>query len=76
MKCPGIDSRYLRAKTIKCDNCGYKVEIFSDEMRAKCHKCKKYVQRKNMPSCIDWCKYAKECIGYKQYGETRRKEEK
>jgi len=76
MKCPGIDSRYLRAKMIKCDNCGYKVEIFSDEMRAKCHKCKKYVYRKNMPSCIDWCKYAKECIGYKKYGETRKKEEK
>ena len=72
MKCPGIDFRYLRVKIIKCDNCGYKVEVFSDEMRAKCPKCKEYVYRKDMPSCIDWCRYAKKCIGDKRYAGNKR----
>ncbi len=62
MKCPGIDPRYLRAATVKCKNCDYKVEIFSDEMKVKCPKCKKYVYRENLPSCLDWCRYASKCM--------------
>ena len=33
IKCPGTDSRYLKVSLVKCGNCGYKVEIFSDEVK-------------------------------------------
>ena len=73
MKCPGIDSRYLKATVIKCSKCGYKVEVFSDEIRVKCPKCKKYVYRKDLPSCIDWCKYASKCIGEGFRGKVKKR---
>jgi len=73
MKCPGVDSRHLRVAIIKCSECGYKVEIFSDEMKAKCPKCKKYVHRKNLPSCIDWCKYAVSCVGFNPPTKKKKK---
>ena len=66
-KCPGQDDRNLKVETIKCAKCGYKVEIFSDEIQHSCPKCKSKVTREKMPSCIDWCKYAKECIGEEKY---------
>lgn len=73
-KCPGHDPKKLEAKNIKCPSCGYEIEIFSDEVKACCPRCKstKYLDR--MPSCIDWCKSAKECVGegyYKTYMETK-----
>ncbi|HOK56516.1 MAG TPA: hypothetical protein PKV21_04725 [bacterium] len=68
MKCPGTDPRFLKVEVKKCPKCGYEVEIFSDEVRVKCPKCKNYVYRE-IPSCIDWCKYAKECIGEKKWKE-------
>jgi predicted Zn-ribbon and HTH transcriptional regulator len=45
MKCPGQDTRKLKVEIVKCKNCGYEVEIFSDEIRRRCPKCKKYVFR-------------------------------
>ncbi|MCM8817072.1 MAG: phosphohydrolase [Candidatus Omnitrophica bacterium] len=60
MKCPGTDSRFLKVEIKKCCKCGYEVEIFSDESKVKCPVCKNYV-RKEMASCIDWCRYAKLC---------------
>jgi len=66
-KCPGQDDRNLKVETVSCPGCGYKVEIFSDEMQHKCPKCKHKVTREKLPSCIDWCKYAKECIGEEKY---------
>lgn len=63
MKCPGTDARFLKVEEIKC-RCGNTVEVFSDEPGAKCRKCGKCVYKK-MPSCIDWCRYAKECLGEK-----------
>lgn len=70
MKCPGQDPRFLKVEVKKCAKCGYEVEIFSDEVRVKCPRCKSYVYRE-IPSCIDWCKYAKECIGEKKWKEIK-----
>lgn len=72
MKCPGTDTRYLKVEVKKCQRCGYDVEIFSDEVRVKCPKCKSYVYRE-IPSCIDWCRYAKECVGEKIVKEMKKK---
>jgi anaerobic ribonucleoside-triphosphate reductase len=74
-KCPGQDSRKLKVEIIKCSNCGYEIEFFSDELKRKCPKCKKDVFRENMPSCIEWCIYAEKCVGesyYKKYMKDKR----
>ena len=71
MKCPGQDSRNLQAAMYMCPNCGTDVEMFSDELRARCHKCGDFVYKEKTPSCIDWCAYAKECIGVEQWNALR-----
>ncbi|MEW6189341.1 MAG: phosphohydrolase [Actinomycetota bacterium] len=58
-RCPGQDKRNLKAEIHKCSQCGYEVEIFSDEMGTKCRQCGAMVYRERVPSCIDWCSAAK-----------------
>lgn len=70
-KCPGQDDRNIKAEPIKCLNCGYIAEIFTDEIKVKCPKCKNLICRSRLPSCVDWCKAAKECIGEKRWRELR-----
>ena len=66
-KCPGEDNRNLRMEMLKCPDCGYKVEFFSDEVKRKCPKCKSLVFRQRLPSCVDWCKVVRECMGEEEY---------
>ena len=71
-KCPGQDSRNIKPSALKCSNCGYMVEIFSDELKRKCPKCKKFVYQEKLPTCADWCKSARECIGKELGGYTQK----
>jgi uncharacterized paraquat-inducible protein A len=66
-KCPGQDDRNIRVETIECPDCGYLIEIFSDEIKANCPRCETLVCRQRLASCVDWCKFAKECIGEERY---------
>ncbi len=66
-KCPGQDKKDIKAEIIGCPKCGYEVELFSDEIKAKCPKCQAHIYRETLPTCIDWCKYAKECVGNDAY---------
>lgn len=70
--CPGQDRRFIKAEIRKCENCGYEVEMFSDELKVKCPRCKSVVFREKTPSCIDWCIKAKECIGEKRWNELKK----
>ena len=70
-QCPGQDLNKLRVALYKCPNCGTEVEIFSDELRVKCHKCGEYIHKQQMPSCIDWCASARECLGEERWKELR-----
>ncbi|MFN3967163.1 MAG: hypothetical protein ACK4JE_05650, partial [Endomicrobiia bacterium] len=70
-KCPGTDPRYLKIEIIKCPECGYEIEFFSDEIKVKCPKCKKDVFKEDIPSCISWCKYASECIGKEKWEQIK-----
>lgn len=67
LKCPGQDSRNLKVEKIVCPKCGYDIEIFSDENRVKCPKCRKMVGRERLPSCVDWCKAARACVGEEKW---------
>lgn len=79
--CPGQDNRKLSSAYYKCQHCDALVEIFSDELRFRCHQCGEYVYSNRIPSCVEWCSSAKECLGaerwstIEQYGKTYLDEE-
>ena len=75
-KCPGQDTCKLRVELYKCPNCGAEVEIFSDETRIKCQKCGTMVFREKMPSCIEWCSSARQCLGEERWQQLMSKNEK
>jgi DNA-directed RNA polymerase subunit RPC12/RpoP len=66
-KCPGQDARNVTATTYPCPKCGASVEIFSDEQRRRCPKCKTMVFTQEAPTCAKWCKAAQECLGQERY---------
>lgn len=66
--CPGaVTFREVRPEDIVCPQCGNEVEIWSDEPVAQCRQCGFWVSKERGASCIDWCAYAKECIGLAKY---------
>lgn len=73
--CPGsIGVAQPKPEMFRCQNCGYEVEIWSDEAMGDCPKCSKTLFRPGMQSCLDWCKHAKECVGdkkYRQYNQMK-----
>ncbi len=74
--CPG--SKRIKTpypEEVKC-SCGMVVEIWSDEASAICKHCKKEVSRQMLPTCLDWCSMARECVGemkYKRYLQSKEK---
>ena len=74
-KCPGsLGFAEPRPADIACPTCGTVAEIWSDEATARCASCGKLVIRTDTQSCLDWCRYAKECLGeqgYRDYGAMK-----
>ena len=70
-RCPGQDMRNLRVKLYKCPNCGEEVEIFSDEVAVRCHRCKTKVYSDMANSCIEWCASARECLGKERWKQLK-----
>lgn len=70
-KCPGQDDRNLKSETIQCPDCGYQIEVFSDEVKVRCPGCKNLACRDRLPSCVDWCKYARECVGEERWKKLK-----
>ncbi len=66
-RCPGQDRRKAVAESIICAHCGYGAEIFSDEIQVQCAQCKQLICKERLPSCVQWCKAAKECVGEENY---------
>ncbi len=75
-KCPGQDSRKLKVSVYMCPNCGASVEIFSDELKFKCKKCGTVVYRDKVPSCIEWCASARQCLGEEKWRELMGEDKK
>jgi hypothetical protein len=79
-KCPGSQSfSQPHPECIKCPFCRGEIEIWTDEVKTTCPKCKKEVVRGQLPSCLDWCKYAKECLGdedYRKYLKNKKEGER
>ena len=72
-KCPGQDDRNIKSEILTCSDCGYKVEIFSDEIKVSCPNWKNLVCRERLPSCVDWCKFARECVGEEKWQRLQKK---
>ena len=62
-----------------CPQCGNPVEIFSTDTEVVCDKCG-FVVYNDKLSCVQWCKYAKQCVGEETYEKlmiiARRNQEK
>jgi len=72
-KCPG--ATHIRTPTIivkTCPECGNEVEIFSNEMLTRCTKCG-FTIYSDLESCVQWCKYAVECVGEEMYQKLKKK---
>ena len=72
-KCPG--SANLRTPTLKlkkCPECGRDVEIFSVDIQVKCDNCG-FIIYNDIQSCLQWCKYAKQCVGKETYDRLLKK---
>jgi NADH pyrophosphatase NudC (nudix superfamily) len=72
-KCPGAAN--IQRPTIiikKCPECGEEVELFSDEMQVKCDNCG-FTIYNDLESCVQWCKYARECVGEELYRKLYKK---
>jgi len=66
--CPGSkEIKQPKPEDIKCRHCGKLIEIWSDEVEVKCKHCGKTTLRHLPPTCLDWCVYAKECVGEEKY---------
>jgi DNA-directed RNA polymerase subunit RPC12/RpoP len=68
--CPGARKfKQPEPEIVRCPSCGSETEIWTDEIQAACPKCKHTIMRQPQgASCLDWCKYAKECVGQQVYG--------
>jgi Fe-S-cluster-containing dehydrogenase component len=51
----------------KCPSCASEIEIWTHENSRKCDNCGKIVTRDQVPTCIEWCEYGKECVGEEAY---------
>ena len=63
LRCPGLSGQRLTSTVVPCPRCGGEIEIFSDESKARCPRCKTPVYKKTAPTCAKWCKAAAECMG-------------
>lgn len=74
-RCPGSMSfTQPKIELVRCPHCGADAEVWSDEADGKCSQCGRTVCRTTTQSCIDWCKYARECLGeneHKRYQEMK-----
>ena len=49
-----------------CPQCGNVIEIFSVDTEAACEHCG-FVIYNDKLSCVQWCKYARQCVGDRMY---------
>jgi hypothetical protein len=66
--CPGAKIlRQPQPEIFDCPSCGEEVEIWTDEIRGVCSNCGRAVFREGTMSCLEWCKFAEECVGEEAY---------
>ncbi|MBE0481028.1 MAG: phosphohydrolase [Dehalococcoidia bacterium] len=69
--CPGQNRRDLNVEEYRCPHCGTEEEIFSNETRVKCRVCGHWIYKEKLPSCIDWCAAARQCLGEEKWKQLK-----
>ncbi|MBU1600191.1 hypothetical protein KKG61_08855 [bacterium] len=70
LRCSGSSTIITPIPTLKrCPNCNEEVEVWSNELKTPCRKCGTTVFKEDVPSCIQWCQYAIQCVGEERYKE-------
>ena len=54
-----------------CPQCGNPVEVFSIDTEVTCDRCG-FVIYNDTLSCVQWCKYARQCVGDEMYERMMR----
>ena len=49
-----------------CPHCGNEIELFSIDTEMTCEHCG-FVAYNDTLSCVQWCQYAKQCVGEEMY---------
>ena len=49
-----------------CPQCGNIIELFSVDTEVTCERCG-FVAYNDTLSCVQWCQYAKQCVGEEMY---------
>ena len=49
-----------------CPQCGHEIELFTIDTQMPCEHCG-FVAYNDTLSCIQWCKYARKCVGDDTY---------
>ena len=74
-RCPGsMAFAQPKIELVRCPHCGDDAEVWTDEAEGKCRKCGRAVCRTATQSCVDWCKYARDCLGedgHKKYQDMK-----
>ena len=73
MGCPGTFT--VKTPTLKiknCPECGSDVELFSIDVSLKCEKCG-FLVYNDIQNCIQWCQYAKDCVGEELYRKMKKR---
>lgn len=51
-----------------CPQCGEIIELFSIDTQVACDKCG-FVAYNDTLSCVQWCAFAKQCVGEEMYNQ-------
>ena len=54
-----------------CPQCGAVIEVFSSDTEVACDNCGFVVYNDSL-SCVQWCKYARKCVGDELYEKIKR----
>ena len=49
-----------------CPNCGHEIEMCSIDTEQRCEHCG-FLAYNDTLSCVQWCQYAKQCVGEEMY---------
>ena len=63
---PTFLSRDGKGKGYVCPQCGSEIELFTCDTQAVCEHCG-FVVYNDTLSCVQWCKYARQCVGDAMY---------
>jgi len=73
--CPGSANLRTPSLAVKqCPQCGAEVEVFSNDVSVACPGCD-FTVYNDLLSCVQWCKYAKQCVGEEVYRKLVEKRE-